>query len=307
MTNKNEIVKNTIILLTALLFFFGAAEKVKAKVYDIKIEYPTANNPDIDCDIGDSVIAPANPICGLIPRTININPGDQLRFINNDSSRAHQPSSDPHPTHENYPALNLAVIGPGETVTSPPLLKSGTWGIHSHFDTSFVGVVVISAPSSGGGKVIDLTPPSISNVRIFPDVVSAMIRWQSDELSSGQIAYGLDKNYGSFSPAIADSIAQIYHEHTVTGLKPGTTYHFAVKSFDSSNNISVSEDFVFTTVGVNSAAVGESVNANVNSAEKPVVNSAVDRKAAIQQIQLKLIDLLQQLVALYAKMKLLDK
>jgi hypothetical protein len=71
---------------------------------------------------------------------------------------------------------------------------------------------------------------------------TATIVWTTDTPTNTQVEYGKTKAYGStttLNPALV-----IDHSQTLTGLTPGTLYHYRVKSGGV-----VSGDFVFTTTG----------------------------------------------------------
>lgn len=243
---KNINFNFSIILLIALVFFFAAHKKVKAAVYDIRIEEPETE----DCDIGNSVITPLNPLCGFIPRTLTINIGDQIRFINNDPIVSHEPSSDPHPSHETYLALNMMSIPPGGEVITGPLMLAGVWGCHSHQNASLRCIITIQAPAGGGAAVIDKEPPKISNFKADIKENKIIFSWDTDEPASMQIEYGLTEKYGEFHPLPLNPMAGLRHEIELNNsifksLSREKTYHFRTRSFDSSNNLALSEDRTF--------------------------------------------------------------
>jgi len=87
--------------------------------------------------------------------------------------------------------------------------------------------------------------------------MSASITWTTDELSSSQVEYGTDINYGTLqpSPLIDDptsgtSLGVITHSVLLTGLTPNTPYHYRVKSKDAAGNEAVSADKTFTTIAI---------------------------------------------------------
>ena len=76
--------------------------------------------------------------------------------------------------------------------------------------------------------------------------LSATISWATDEAATTQLEYGTTNAYGS-TTTIDESLTTS-HNVTLTGLKPGTTYHFKVKSKDANGEEVVSQDQVFTTL-----------------------------------------------------------
>ena len=74
---------------------------------------------------------------------------------------------------------------------------------------------------------------------------SAIISWTTDQSSDSQVAYGLTTSYGSTStlgPTLVTS-----HSVILSGLAPGTPYHYQVMSRNSSGLLGLSGDFTFTT------------------------------------------------------------
>jgi len=95
----------------------------------------------------------------------------------------------------------------------------------------------------------DVTPPLITNV-LSTNITgaSATITWNTDEAATSQVEYGTTNAYGAITTL--DTNLAFSHSITLTGLNPETTYHYRVKSSDSSNNQAVSNDFIFTTTGI---------------------------------------------------------
>ncbi len=69
---------------------------------------------------------------GVSPRTMTVPRGTQVTFVNN-AGRAHDMSSDPHPTHENCPELNsVGLLSAGQRRQSANLNAAGRCGFHDH-------------------------------------------------------------------------------------------------------------------------------------------------------------------------------
>lgn len=106
-----------------------------------------------------------------------------------------------------------------------------------------------SSFSSNGTVVIDLTGPIISSVNSTPDTTSVDITWTTDEASSSQVNYGTTISYGT-DTSLADTSPRVTsHTVNISGLSTCTTYHYRVRSIDSSGNESISTDETFTTTG----------------------------------------------------------
>ena len=74
---------------------------------------------------------------------------------------------------------------------------------------------------------------------------SARITWTTDTLSDAQVEFGTTKAYGTATPL--DARVGWTHEMQLTGLLPGTTYHYRVRSRDANGALAVSDDAVFAT------------------------------------------------------------
>jgi hypothetical protein len=91
---------------------------------------PTAPSP------GGGGSTPATIAIGseVAPRDVRIESGDSIRFVNN-SSRAHDMKSDPHPTHGSCPPIDRGgLLQPGASVTVGPFTLPGTCYYHDHND-----------------------------------------------------------------------------------------------------------------------------------------------------------------------------
>jgi hypothetical protein len=95
----------------------------------------------------------------------------------------------------------------------------------------------------------DITQPVISGLRseVQTDDFAALT-WTTDEQSDTQVEYGFTTDYGSLS-VLADTGAGMLRQHSVNlgGLAADSTYHFRVRSRDSSGNLAVSSDQTFRT------------------------------------------------------------
>jgi RHS repeat-associated protein len=92
----------------------------------------------------------------------------------------------------------------------------------------------------------DITPPVISNVAAVGITTdTATITWTTNENSDSQVEYGTTTAYGqstTLNPTLMTA-----HSQGLSGLNPGTLYHYRVKSKDAAGNLAVSGDFTFTT------------------------------------------------------------
>ena len=95
-------------------------------------------------------------------------------------------------------------------------------------------------------------PPTISAVRtsaITP--TSATISWYTSVAGDTQVEYGPYSTYGSMTALSAAMVTS--HQISLTGLAPGSLYHYRVRSSSALGSVAVSDDFAFITP---SAGVG---------------------------------------------------
>lgn len=75
------------------------------------------------------------------PQTINIKVGTKVIWTNKSGGFANV-SSDPHPTHINYPPLNLGRFEDNQTVELV-FDKSGEFKYHNHLNPSAIGTIIV--------------------------------------------------------------------------------------------------------------------------------------------------------------------
>ncbi|MBE3136909.1 MAG: DUF2341 domain-containing protein [Thermoplasmata archaeon] len=91
----------------------------------------------------------------------------------------------------------------------------------------------------------DTYGPVISSISSgTPSTTSATITWITNENATGNVTYGTTTSYGSYSYYSANVTS---HVVPLTGLSPGTTYHYKVISYDQAGNAANSTDHTFTT------------------------------------------------------------
>jgi len=91
----------------------------------------------------------------------------------------------------------------------------------------------------------DMTAPAISSVmNSNPTTGNTTVTWETNEVSTSIVEYGPTTAYGSSS---TDSTLLTSHSVSISGLVPGTMYHYRVKSADAANNLATSDDFTFIT------------------------------------------------------------
>jgi plastocyanin len=83
------------------------------------------------------------------PSTVTIRQGGRVTFVNNDS-RAHDMASDPHPSHEDCPAIDqVGFLSPNQSRATGNLNVVRNCGFHDHNlpgNTGLQGRITIVAP-----------------------------------------------------------------------------------------------------------------------------------------------------------------
>lgn len=96
----------------------------------------------------------------------------------------------------------------------------------------------------------DITAPVVTNIYIDPPSItptSAIINWVTNESANSAVGYGPTASYGSSSGPYDESPKVLNHSVNITGLTPGTLYHFKIRSDDEAGNIGYSTDQTFMT------------------------------------------------------------
>lgn len=91
----------------------------------------------------------------------------------------------------------------------------------------------------------DFAAPVISNIASAPSADGALITWTTNEPANTRVEYGLTAAYGSTTAL--DPVLVSAHSAQISGLAPGTEYHYRVRSRDGAGNVAWSSDRTFTT------------------------------------------------------------
>lgn len=109
--------------------------------------------------------------------------------------------------------------------------------------------------STANGHTATSSDMTFATTRHQPPVLSAIaaavvdyntetVTWTTDEASTSEVDFSTDTSY---SKSVKDATMVTGHSVTLTGLTPGTTYHFIVKSTDTYTNTATSADQTFTS------------------------------------------------------------
>jgi concanavalin A-like lectin/glucanase superfamily protein/PASTA domain-containing protein/Big-like domain-containing protein/purple acid phosphatase-like protein/lysyl oxidase len=108
--------------------------------------------------------------------------------------------------------------------------------------------VIVTVANNGPPPPPPDSPVTISNVFVANRTSSsATVTWTTNVLTTSEVSYGLDSNYGLFA---SDVSFGTNHSIPLTGLTPTTTYHYQVTSRDAVGNFATAGDFIFTTPAV---------------------------------------------------------
>lgn len=137
-----------------------------------------------------------------------------------------------------------------ELVTDHDVLVTGlSPGTLYHFRAAGVDAAADTAWSDDLTFETPVPPPPplvVDDVTVAAvDTTTARITWTTNRPSDSLVEYGETASYGSSSGLDADQV--VLHDVTITGLEPGTVYHFRVRSDDGAGDVAYSEDGGFET------------------------------------------------------------
>lgn len=94
--------------------------------------------------------------------------------------------------------------------------------------------------------VADVTAPSIDQLTSVAGVNSCSISWATNEITTGEVVYGLTAQYGSATDSTTGE--SLSHDAVITQLLASTTYHYSVVATDLAGNSAGTNDFLCTTL-----------------------------------------------------------
>lgn len=115
----------------------GVDTNVAAAGQDILGEVSGAS---VRIDSGDALTVSITDT-GFVPSEITADPGQTITWVNNDTV-SHEIASDDHPTHDRFPALNVGVVAPGESV-SVSFDAGGVYTYHDHLFPERTGSITV--------------------------------------------------------------------------------------------------------------------------------------------------------------------
>ncbi len=130
--------------------------------------------------------------------------------------------------------------------------------------------IVSTLSQSSGGTLV------ISDVLTFSITeTEANISWKTDKPSTTQVAYGETTSYGQTTPLVSSLSTD--HQVKLTGLEPGTTYHYQIRSKDAGGGETTYQDRQFTTLD-NTPPVISSVNKTTPSSNSFIVKWSTNER-----------------------------
>ncbi|MBP9773892.1 MAG: fibronectin type III domain-containing protein [Candidatus Peribacteraceae bacterium] len=105
-----------------------------------------------------------------------------------------------------------------------------------------------SSNSSAAGA---LAISNISITNVSPD--TATVNWTTNEAATTLVDYGPTAAYGNFRPTAQPTVVSVNHTVILTGLTPGSTYHYKVTSGNLTSGTVASGDLTFNTPPIPSA------------------------------------------------------
>ncbi|MBF0502216.1 MAG: fibronectin type III domain-containing protein [Candidatus Riflebacteria bacterium] len=116
----------------------------------------------------------------------------------------------------------------------------------------------------------DVTPPTVSGVgtRLVTGA-SAEIYWTTDEDATSQLDYGLSSSYG-YTTSIDNTLTRA-HSVDIDGLISSSTWHYRIRSKDSSGNERVSTDSAFVTLDITAPVISGATATAITSSTATIL------------------------------------
>ena len=144
--------------------------------------------------------------------------------------------------------VGLRASQQGSAATSALQLRFDDVRVSSAAGASRVQATGTSKARQGSGSGDTRAPKIVAIDAADIGKTGATIAWTLDERATGYVNYGTSKQYGSETTR-ETSFDYSRHVQYLSGLTPGTEYHFSVVSRDQAGNKVASADRTFTTAG----------------------------------------------------------
>jgi hypothetical protein len=142
-------------------------------------------------------------------------------------------------------------VAVGAPLTSAPYsLTWNTAGLNAGLPHTISARATDAMGRSGASGNVNVqvdNGPTISNVAVAQGLTasSARVTWSTSVPADGQVEYGPTAAYGLTTPV--DTLVDVRHDMQLTGLSPGTAYHYRVRSRDAAGAAAVSADATLFT------------------------------------------------------------
>lgn len=120
------------------------------------------------------------------------------------------------------------------------------WGGDLSGTTSPVSLTIEVDTNVSASFEADTFAPVVSNEKLLRFETSADVSWDSDEMSTGFVEYGLTNSYEIGS--VASSTLATQHSVTLPSLTAGTTYFYRIVAEDDFDNRATGDEETFATV-----------------------------------------------------------
>lgn len=144
----NKLIITAVVIVLALGGFFWYRNSISAQsspqISPLSLPSPAPTTGPVTESVDNTTPATVSVTLtqsGFSPQTVTISAGDQVTWTNQSGQTA-TVNSDPHPTHGNYPPLNLGQFADGNSL-SLVFPTSGTYGFHNHLNPNQTGTVIV--------------------------------------------------------------------------------------------------------------------------------------------------------------------
>jgi murein L,D-transpeptidase YcbB/YkuD len=185
-----------------------------------------------------------------------------------------------------------SAVGHGTVGAYPTCTITCSSGYHKSGNSC----VADSGNNNSPGPASDTTAPTISNVVATPTSgTTATITWKTNESSLTWLNYGTSTAYGQ---QVKTTSYASSHSASLAGLNASTTYHYQVKSQDSSGNSGTAGDKTFTTLAAGTTAPTSTAATTTTSTSTSTSSSTSSTNPNVSQMtREQLIAFILQLIA----------
>jgi len=142
-------------------------------------------------------------------------------------------------------AFQRRVLTYTPTNNDPFKVEMGNIGQHYYtwrYQTPQTQTTPTPSPTATPTVAADTTPPKFTGAPVTPyqTPYSFTVSWKTNEPASSEVLYGTSANYETKNDALRGFFTYD-HYVVITGLVPGTTYHYRIRSRDASGNVTTDD------------------------------------------------------------------